>query len=150
MSSVMETNEKDLTALSVELPEVTQEAVEDKIGLDAYLDKENETAEEAREAADKKIRQIARPRHLAGEKGRRFKGYTLEEVRYLKVVNSLKIGVVQDRLKMTFSPQMASEAKTMAGYMRSFESAMRYADVAVMVYGMFRRVRRWFGGRNKY
>ena len=145
MSSVMETNEKDLTALSVELPEVTQEAVEDKIGLDAYLDKENETAEEAREAADKKIRQIARPRHLAGEKGRRFKGYTLEEVRYLKVVNSLKIGVVQDRLKMTFS-----EAKTMAGYMRSFESAMRYADVAVMVYGMFRRVRRWFGGRNKY
>ena len=75
----METNEKDLTALSVELPEVTQEAVEDRIGLDAYLDKENETAEEAREAADKKIRQIARPRHLAGEKGRRFKGYTLED-----------------------------------------------------------------------
>ena len=79
MSSVMETNEKDLTALSVELPEVTQEAVEDRIGLDAYLDKENETAEEAREAADKKIRQIARPRHLAGEKGRRSRDTRLRK-----------------------------------------------------------------------
>lgn len=146
MSSVMETNEKELSA-TVELPEITQPAVEDKIGLEEALDSKNETAEDAREAASKRIRQISRPRHTAAEKGRRFKGYTLEEVRYLKVVNSLKIGIVQDQLKMTFSPQMASEAKTVAGYMRSFESFMRYADVAMMVYGVLRRVRTWWGRR---
>lgn len=75
--------------------------------------------------------------------GKPFRGYTLDEIRYMKVVNALKINLVQDQMKMIFSPEVTSEAQTVAGYMRYFDVAMRYADIAVMAFGMFRRMRGW-------
>lgn len=92
-----------------------------------------------------KVKAIKRPAHTPEEKGHKFKGYTLDEIRYMKVVNSLKINLVQDQIKMTFSPRITSEAKTVAGYMRYFETSMRYANIAVMAFSMFRRMRGWLG-----
>lgn len=81
--------------------------------------------------------------------GKPFRGYTLDEIRYMKVVNTLKINLVQEQMKMTFSPEVTSEAQTVAGYMRYFDVAMRYADIAVMAFGMFRRMRGWLNKSQK-
>lgn len=95
------------------------------------------------------IKAIKRP-HLAHTKNEQeFKGYTLDEIRYMKVVNTLKINLVQDQLMMTFSPRITSEAQTVAGYMRYFETSMKYADIAIMAYNMFRRMRTWFNRRKQ-
>ena len=70
--------------------------------------------------------------------GKPFRGYTLDEIRYMKVVNTLKINLVQEQMKMTFSPEVTSEAQT-----------VRYADIAVMAFGMFRRMRGWLSKSKK-
>ena len=75
--------------------------------------------------------------------------YSPHVIRYMKVVNTLKINLVQEQMKMTFSPEVTSEAQTVAGYMRYFDVAMRYADIAVMAFGMFRRMRGWLSKSKK-
>lgn len=73
-----------------------------------------------------------------------FKGYTLEEMRLHKVVNDLKINAVKDRLAMMVSPRAKNEAGAVAGCINGFESFMRYVNIAMVAYGITRRVTAFF------
>lgn len=73
-----------------------------------------------------------------------FKGYTLEELRLRRVVNQLKIAAAKDRLMLMVSPQMKGEVKTISGCIRGFDSFMKYFDIAMLAYGVTRRVSGFF------
>lgn len=73
-----------------------------------------------------------------------FKGYTLEEMRYRKVVTQLKIEVARERLMMAVSPKVKGEAQTISSYVRGFDTAMRYADIAMLAYSIMRKVGNFF------
>lgn len=76
--------------------------------------------------------------------GRPFKGYTLEELRIRRIINELKIRAVKDRLRLTYSFGAKGEAGTVKHYMNSFDNMMRYVDIAMLAYGVTRRVARLF------
>ena len=73
-----------------------------------------------------------------------FKGYTLEELRLKKVVNELKVAAAKDRLMLMVSPQMKGEVKTISGCIRGFDNFMKYFDIAMLAYGVTRRVSGFF------
>ena len=77
-------------------------------------------------------------------KERRFEGYTLEEIRYLRLVNRLKTDIARERLALVLSPQVRREADTVAGAVSSFQSVMKWADIAIAAYGVGRRVASFF------
>ena len=70
----------------------------------------------------------------------RFRGYTLEEIRYRRLVNRLKTDIVRERLALMVSPQMQRDADVIAGAMDRFQSAMKWVDMGMMAYGMFKRL----------
>lgn len=76
-----------------------------------------------------------------------FKGYTLEEIRYLKLVNAVKIRVIEDRLKDILFPKSSAVAQQQGGSEGkfSFRSMVRYVDMAIVGYGAYRKLRRWIG-----
>ena len=74
----------------------------------------------------------------------RFKGYTLEELKLRRVVNELKIASVKDRLMLMVSPQKKSEANTISSYIHGFDSFIKYLDIAMLAYGITRRVSGFF------
>lgn len=73
-----------------------------------------------------------------------FRGYTLEELRYRRLVNSLKIDIAQERLRMTISPQAKQEAEAVSGAVNGFQSIMRIVDIAMVAFGVARRVGTFF------
>ena len=73
-----------------------------------------------------------------------FRGYTLEELRYRRVVNRLKIDIAQERLRMTVSRQAKKEETTVAGVVSGFQNIMRYADIAMVAFGITRKVSSFF------
>ena len=66
----------------------------------------------------------------------RFKGYTLEELKLRRVV--------KDRLMLMVSPQKKSEANTISSYIHGFDSFIKYLDIAMLAYGITRRVSGFF------
>lgn len=88
--------------------------------------------------------------HVAPHLKKNFKGYTLAELRYRRALTSLKIEMTTEKLKLLTSPKMQKEAKTVTGYVKGFESALRYVDYALIAYSVTRRVGnffRRFGGK---
>ena len=75
----------------------------------------------------------------------RFKGYTIDELRMKKVVSELKIAAAKDRLMMMVSPEVKGEVNTIKSCVRGFDTFMKYLDVALLAYGISRRVSRFFG-----
>lgn len=74
----------------------------------------------------------------------RFKGYTLEELRIKKVVNELQIAAAKDRIMLMVSPQVKGEVKTISGCIRGFDTILKYLDIAMLAYGITRRVTGFF------
>jgi|GEM_PF-7010418 len=73
-----------------------------------------------------------------------FSGYTLDEIRMRKVVNELKTDMVMERIKMLVSPEKKGEANTIRSYINGFDNVMKYVDIAMLAYGITRRVTRFF------
>lgn len=79
------------------------------------------------------------------QKHHRFKGYTIDELRMKKVVSELKIAAAKDRIMMMVSPEVKGEVNTIKSCVRGFDTFMKYLDVALLAYGISRRVSRFFG-----
>ncbi len=77
-------------------------------------------------------------------KHKEFRGYTLEELRYRRVVNRLKIDIAQERLKMTLSGQTKKEEAAVSGAVNSFQTVMRFVDIAMVAFGITRKVSSFF------
>lgn len=77
-------------------------------------------------------------------KPQEFRGYTLEEIRYRRLVNRLKIDIAQERLRMTFSRQTKKEETAISGAVNSFQTVMRFVDIAMVAFGITRRVSSFF------
>lgn len=73
-----------------------------------------------------------------------FKGYTLEEIRLKKVINELKIAAAKDRLMLLVSPQVKGEVSTISGCIKGFDNILKYFDIAMLAYGITRRVAGFF------
>lgn len=81
-----------------------------------------------------------------------FKGYTLEEMRMRKVVNELKIKITKEKLYSMVSPKAREESNAIKSCVRGFDNAMKYFDIAMMAYGVTKRVFslfRRFGGKRR-
>jgi len=74
-----------------------------------------------------------------------FAGYTLEELRIRKVVNELKINAAKEQIALFVSPQVQGEVKSFSNCIRSFDTVMKYFDIAMLAYGISRRVSSFFG-----
>ena len=68
-----------------------------------------------------------------------FRGYTLDEIRYKLVVNRLKIGIAKEKIVMLTSPKVQNESNALSGYMSGIGSIMRYIDIAVIAYTVFKK-----------
>ena len=78
------------------------------------------------------------------KKEKHFKGYTLDEISYRKLVNGLKIEVAQERVMLLLSPKAKEEAKNINGAVSSFHNFMRALDIAIVAYNVTRRISRIF------
>ena len=127
-------------------PEISREALEEAVPV-AYMVNESDEAEPAASHSvdgcklHKGKRQCGGKRH----KQHRFKGYTIDELRMNKVVSELKIAAAKDRLMMMVSPDVKGEVNTIKSCVRGFDTFMKYLDVALLAYGISRRVSRFFG-----
>ena len=73
-----------------------------------------------------------------------FRGYTLDEIRYRRLVTGLKIEVAQERLMMLVSPKLREEKEAINGTVNGFQNFMRAVDIAMMAYSITRRVMKIF------
>lgn len=73
-----------------------------------------------------------------------FRGYTLEEIRYRRMVNGLKIEVAKERLMLLTLSQFRSESDAVSGAVTNFQQVMKWADIALAAYSVGRRVFSFF------
>ena len=73
-----------------------------------------------------------------------FRGYTLDEIRYRRLVTVLKIEVAQERFMMLVSPKLREEKEAINGTVNGFQNFMRAVDIAMIAYSITRRVTKIF------
>lgn len=69
-----------------------------------------------------------------------FKGYTLEELRYRRLVNRMKIEITQEKIKMLVSPKVKKDVQNVSSAVSGFQTFMRFMDIALVAYSVTRRV----------
>lgn len=69
-----------------------------------------------------------------------FKGYTLEEIRYRRMVNSLKIDVIKEKLSRTIGTDERKAESAVAGYVQTFQNLMQWFDIVMIAVGAFRKI----------
>ena len=62
-----------------------------------------------------------------------------------KVVSELKIAAAKNRLMMMVLSEVKGDVNTIKSCLRGFDTFMKYLDVALLAYGISRRVSRFFG-----
>lgn len=82
--------------------------------------------------------------HTIHREAKPFRGYTLEEIRYRRVVNRMKIEIAQDKLRMLVSPQVKKDVGNVRSTVNFFQTMMRYVDIALVAYNVSRRVSTFF------
>ncbi len=97
-----------------------------------------------RESPESSIEEMTSGAHCDLRRKHNFRGYTLNELRMRKVVNELKIGAAKDRLMLFVSPEVKNEVGAIKNYVRGFDTFMKYLDIALLAYGISRRVSRFF------
>ncbi len=127
-------------------PEISREALEEAVPV-SYVVNESDWTEPAvcGSPAGCKGHKGKKRLHCKHRRQHRFKGYTIDELRMNKVVSELKIAAAKDRLMMMVSPEVKGEVNTIKSCVRGFDTFMKYLDVALLAYGISRRVSRFFG-----
>lgn len=78
-----------------------------------------------------------------------FKGYTLEEIRYRKMVNTLKIDLLKQKIHTTVKPEEERAENAVASVVGSFQMAMQWFDMAMLAVGVGKKLYRTFRRKSK-
>ena len=74
-----------------------------------------------------------------GRRHKRFKGYTVDEMRYKLLVNNFKIKFQQERLMLDLMPPRSRYDQT-SGWSRRLDSMINYGQRAFMAFTMARKI----------
>lgn len=106
------------------------------------------TDKETAVPADRSHAAVAKghPHHsrVSSREKKPFRGYTLDEIRYRRLVTGLKIEVAQERFMMLVSPKLREEKEAINGTVNGFQNFMRAVDIAMIAYSITRRVTKIF------
>lgn len=73
------------------------------------------------------------------ERTTQFKGYTLQELHYRKMVNKLKIDLQKERLNMVIGPARQAAGAAEERAVTGLERLAQYANMALLAYRLGRR-----------
>lgn len=74
----------------------------------------------------------------------KFKGYTLEDIKYKMLVNELKIKIQQDRLLLELVPPESPIGVTQTSLSERIDKAISYGQMAFLVFNIFRKASSFF------
>ena len=75
---------------------------------------------------------------------RKFKGYTIEDIRYRQLVNDLKIKIEQDKLMLEVMPPEPPLGVSSSTVSQRIDMIITYGQMAFMAFKIVRRVRSFF------
>lgn len=75
---------------------------------------------------------------------RKFRGYTIEDIKYRQLVNDLKIKIEQDKLMLEIMPPEPPLGVSSTTVSQRIDMIITYGQMAFMAFKIVRRVRSFF------